>query len=318
MLKKRTAILATGSLIIASAVVGGAAHAQGADQQRGSGWGQGRAAFAPFERGMMPGARLGQGVSGKVTAINGMSITMESVFGKETKTYSVDAGKATFSKIGTPAPVGLSSGAGLVRPSPASIAITDITIGDTVAVRGTVNGNSIVATSVTVMPGMGYGRGPENGFTNNAISGTVQAVNGSMLTVVVDRFPMGRRDADADGTAEKTQVTYVVDASSATVKKVVHSSDPQAKPTETAIAVSDIAVGDKLRVEGTIDGTNVKADSIIDGVLMRGPAAAAPSLEKAFANNAQANSLKAEIEAAKPGLWTKIISFFSGLFGRHR
>ncbi len=128
---------------------------------------------------------------------------------------------------------------GSAGTKPTTATVSSIAIGDKVAIRGTVSGTSVTATEV--MDGVGgpggHGRGP-------GVVGTVSAVSGNTITLT-----------NADGT------TYTVEASSAKVSKV------------STISVSDIAVGDKIGVEGTVSGTSVTATGIMDGMPEGGPAA---------------------------------------------
>jgi hypothetical protein len=76
-------------------------------------------------RGGMMGGR-GQGVMGTVTAVNGSTLT---VTGKDGTTYTVDASNANLTKMET-------------------ITVSDVQVGDTVGVQGTVSGDSVTAKSV--------------------------------------------------------------------------------------------------------------------------------------------------------------------------
>ncbi len=81
------------------------------------------------------GAGRGQfsGVFGQVTAINGTSITINDT--RNSTTYTVDASNATVAKNG------------------AAGSISDIAVGDTIVVQGTMSGDSVTATSI--MDGFG-------------------------------------------------------------------------------------------------------------------------------------------------------------------
>ena len=168
---------------------------------------------------------MGQGVFGTVTAVSGTTITLTSKgFGASATetTYTVDASNAKFEKS--------VSGA-----QPTTAIISDIAVGDTVGVRGTVTGTSVVATDVTdglMMHGGrgGFGHGP-------GVMGTVSALNGNTVTIT-----------------NKNGTSYTVDATNAKVSKTVD------------IAVSGIAVGDTVGVQGTVSGTSVTAVHIMDGI----------------------------------------------------
>ena len=216
------------SLIVALATFGSLAlavpvFAQGQTNQPGAQNG-GR-----FGRGMMNGT---PNIVGKVTAISGNTITVSSTNKDEsstttTKTFTVDATNAKITKNNTTG------------------TIASITVGDTVAVQGTVSGTNVVA--VNIRDGVvGQEQRDENGM---GINGTVASISGTTLTVTSKAKPNG-------GTA----ITYTVNASSATVTKNGVSS-----------SVSSIAVGDTVRVKGTVSGTNVTAKTIMDGVGQQQP-----------------------------------------------
>lgn len=165
----------------------------------------------------------GPGVMGTVAAVNGTTLT---VTGKDSTSYTVDVSNAKVLKA--------SEGT-----APAAASLSDIKVGDTVGIRGTVSGSSVTATEV--MDGIGgrgmmgerggmHGKGP-------GVMGKVTAVNGSTLTIT-----------NTDGTS------YTVDASAAKVSKT------------TDITVSDIQIGDTVGVMGTLSGSSVKAVHIMDGI----------------------------------------------------
>ncbi|MDR3643346.1 MAG: DUF5666 domain-containing protein [Candidatus Doudnabacteria bacterium] len=167
--------------------------------------------------------------AGSVTAISGNTITVSD---KRTGTsFTVDAGGATIQKI-TPPQNGTRPTS---EPTPETITVSQIQVGDNVAVEGTVSGTNITATKVLdgVMMGMGNFRGRDP----RGAAGTVSAVSGNTITM-----------------AGKNGTTYTVNAGSATVKKVSDSS------------VSNIAVGDTLMVNGTTSGSTITANNIVDGV----------------------------------------------------
>ena len=83
-----------------------------------------------------------------------------------------------------------------------------------------------------------------------AVVGTVYAVNGSNITV---NSKIGPR-MNLDNTAS-TSTTYVVDASNAVIMK-----------NNATTTVSNILVGDIVAVQGTINGSNIVATKIFDGI----------------------------------------------------
>lgn len=83
-----------------------------------------------------------------------------------------------------------------------------------------------------------------------AAIGTVTAVNGNIITLTA-----------------KNGTVYTVDEKNASVTKITQSA-AGAKPTTSAITVSQIAVGDILVVTGTASSTNITASKIIDGAFI--------------------------------------------------
>lgn len=75
------------------------------------------------------------------------------------------------------------------------------------------------------------------------VHGAISAINGTTLTV----------------TDERSGTAYTVDASAASVKKFVEGSGP------TTAALSDLAVGQKVSVRGTVSGTSIVATEITQG-----------------------------------------------------
>lgn len=185
-------------------------------------------------RGMM--MRRMPGVFGSVTAISGDTLTVQSkAFGPNatssgaTTTYSVDATNATVMKRG------------------ATSTVAAIGVGDTVMVQGTVSGTSVTATRINDgVPQMGT-MGEDNfaahqpipqlqGNGEPVVGGNVSAISGDMLTVT-----------------NASNITYSIDATNATVIKKNATS-----------SVADIASGDSVIVQGTVNGTSVTASTVID------------------------------------------------------
>lgn len=179
------------------------------------------------------------GVFGTVSAINGTNITVTSKgFGTSSvsKTYSVDASNATVSDKGV------------------ASTLSAIIVGSSISVQGTVNGTSVIATKIDI--GMGFGIGRDNGqnpgkgmggkFASSTnviqgngqpiIGGTVSAISGTTITIT-----------------NKSNVSYTIDASSATITKGNVSS-----------SVSNVVVGDNILAQGTINGTSVTATTVTD------------------------------------------------------
>lgn len=181
------------------------------------------------------------GVHGNITAIDGNTITIEDQgFGKNATetTYTIDASNASVVKFEKPTSTTDSSSP--TAPTETTISVSALAVGDEIGVEGTVSGTSVTATKITsglggFMGRGGFGRG--GSAMGHGAMGTVTAVNGNTVTI-----------ANGDGT------TYTIDASNATVEKMVTES------------VSDIQVGDRIDAQGTVSGTSVTANHIMDGV----------------------------------------------------
>ena len=197
------------------------------------------------------GAGKGQGAAGTVTAIDGSSITIVSGVKKD-KTFIVDASGANFLK--TPTLV-----KGQKPGTPTSITLADIKVGDTVMIRGTINGTAIKATTVTDGVKMGF---PENNMLEkkNTVEGTVSGVSGNSISLL-----------------DKSNATYAVDASNAKIMKTVQSTanttGAQKYTAPVAITIADIKTGDVLTVNGTKNGTTIVATNIFDGKMVKNMAA---------------------------------------------
>ena len=124
---------------------------------------------------------------------------------------------------------------------------------------------SLASADTTAVPAVGamthQGRGGMMGAHKPGVMGTVTAISGNTITVTSKQFSAhqwgGSGTAQASPTTQPTPttITYTVDATNATVKKNAATS-----------AVSSIAVGDMVMVQGTVSGTSVTATSIIDGM----------------------------------------------------
>ncbi len=167
-------------------------------------------------------------LAGKVTAISGTTLTIESKHpGKDTtdaKTYSVSIANAQVIK-------------GFEKGQPTAGAASDIKVGDMVAIDGTISGTIVTATKViTGMPG--HGKGMLFMHKGGAgAGGTITAIQGSTITLT-----------GMDGK------TYTVTADSAKIEKM------------TTISVSDLKVGDKIGVHGDVSGTTISAKHILSGL----------------------------------------------------
>jgi riboflavin synthase alpha subunit len=140
--------------------------------------------------GMMGMREHGNGVHGKITAIDGNSIT---IVGMNDITYIVDASDATVKKF--------EEGTG-----PVDTSLADLAVGDMIGVRGEIDGTSVDATDIMAgHPGKGMGMGGHRG--GHGAMGEVIAVDGTTITI-----------KGPDGTS------YTIDASEATVSRMVEGS----------------------------------------------------------------------------------------------
>ena len=189
---------------------------------------------AAHERGGINGKGMRPAVVGKVSAINGNSIMVSGRqgFGSSTTqvTYTVDATNA------------------VVNKNNATSTVSSISVGDMILVQGTVNGTNVVATNIR--DGVqGKGIRGENGKQKIAsstqptlgngqpvIAGKVSVINGNNLTVTTSG-----------------NTAYTVDATNA---KVLEG--------QNAASLSNVAVGDTVLVQGTVNNTSITASTIID------------------------------------------------------
>lgn len=178
--------------------------------------------------GVVPGMGMGQGgrgVFGTVTAINGDSITVQS------KAMGNNAA-ATYTVDATNA---------TVTKAGSASSVSNIAVGDTIVVQGTVSGTSVTATKINdgVMartPGSNGGATMPQGNGQPIIGGKVTAVSGDTITI-----------------SNSSNTSYTIDVTNAKIMKG-----------DAASSVSNIAVGDEVVAQGTINGTSVTAVSLTD------------------------------------------------------
>ncbi|MCX6721686.1 MAG: DUF5666 domain-containing protein [Candidatus Staskawiczbacteria bacterium] len=177
-------------------------------------------------------------ISGTVSAINGNTITVsgkQDITRKDIKTSSSVA-NITFTVDATKAKITKNGAAGK---------ITDIAVGDTVVVQGTITGTNVVATTIKD----GQNVTDPNRMRPNLV-GKVSAISGNTITVVSQQ---GFRKP-TDAIINPSSTIFTVDASGAKIFKG-----------DVTSAVSGITVGDTIIVQGTVTGTNVVATMIRDG-----------------------------------------------------
>lgn len=171
---------------------------------------------------------------GQVTAVSGNTVTVTDQ--KTGTTFSVDASSASIEKFSEPT----TPPTGGTRPTGTTITVSQIAVGDTVMVEGTISGASIAATKI--IDGLGFGRGGRGHMGEHGAIGTVTSVNGNTITLT-----------------GKNGTTYIVEAGSSTFKKITDSS------------LSEIKTGDTLRVDGTVSGTTITAKNITSGTFPEQP-----------------------------------------------
>lgn len=181
-----------------------------------------------------------RGVAGEITAINGSTITVSSMDRKgkqqttdstpETSTFTVStASSTTFSKIvdGT---------------------VGDLAKGDIISIAGTTSNGTVTAKGIRQVDqlpdpeqGQGMRHAPHQGpgRSGQHTLGTITAVNGS--TVTVKTVSGGSVTAT---TTSDTKVSVIEKAS-----------------------ISDLAMGDTIRVKGMVSGTKVAATTVTAGLL---------------------------------------------------
>lgn len=226
--------------------------------------------------GFGPGPAMIPGIVGTVTAVDGTTLTVTSrmrprglptaaptptATAAAATVYTVDASNAKVMKNGT------------------SSTVSDISTGDMVMVQGTVTGDNVTATVIRdgVMPMMMGRRGfrfssstlPIQGNGEPVIAGSIASISGTTLTVT-----------------NASNITYTVDATSATIVK-----------NGTSTTFSNVATGDRVIIQGTVNGTSVTASSIID----QGAAATATGSSGSA--------------GVRGGFFGAIGSFFKRLFG---
>ena len=188
------------------------------------------------------------------------------VFGK---VVAINGNSITMTGIKNNITYSVDASSATVTKNGASSTVSAIAVGDTIAVSGTVTGINIVAKTIRdgMMPKQPGNQPIIQGNGLPVIAGAVNAINGNILTV-----------------ANKS-ITYTVDVTSATITKNGQAS-----------TVSGITVGDNVVVQGTVNGNNVSATSVID---------------QAKPANASGNVMPKK----NPGFFGGMMNFFKGLFG---
>jgi hypothetical protein len=153
-----------------------------------------------------------------------------------------------------------------VTKNNAASTVSGISAGDTIMVQGTVNGTSVTAKTI------------RDGVTQPAIQGNGEPVVAGSVTAISE---------NTITITNKSNITYAVDATNA--KFVVAGV--------TGPTISNVAVGDNLVIQGTVNGTNVTASSVID--------------QKPAANSNTSN--QGNGQQPKPGIMGGIGHMFGGI-----
>ncbi|MFA5358394.1 MAG: DUF5666 domain-containing protein [Patescibacteria group bacterium] len=273
------------------------------------------------------------GVTGTVADISGTTITLtgKQGFGENATdvTYTVDASSSTVKKISAPT---TDSNTNVSKPTETTISVSDIQVGDTLMITGTVSGTTVTATAIMdgkmgdQGPGMNdkpnnrsntntdsiasnkksenktVGTANSNGSSNSnpnkkdnkqsrGITGTVTAINDTTITLT------GKQEFGENA----TDVTYTVDTSSATITEGVGSN-------AKTLSISDINVGDTLKVAGTISDQTITAASISKGIKLLNDNQEQPGL------NGRSNNQGDHSQST--GFLSKFFSSISNFFSR--
>lgn len=181
---------------------------------------------------IMDGSLMGRNVfTGTVASISGSTMT---ITGKNNVTQTVDASSAAITK-------------GFMNTTSSTVGIGDIKTGDRLTIVGTISGSAITATAIRDLGQPMGAKNDKHGTPGHFgktpfVSGTVSAINGTSITV-----------AGMNGTS------YTVDASQAKLSGGMFS---------TGLVLTDVQVGDKVMISGTISGTSVTAKTINDASLV--------------------------------------------------
>lgn len=129
------------------------------------------------------------------------------------------------------------SNAKLAQSASSQLTISNIQVGDKISAAGTVTGTSVVAKMISDSSFMG----------RNIFNGTVTAVSGSSATI-----------------SSMKKTTYTVDMSQASITRMSRPATKGAKPAPTTLSASDVKIGDRLMIVGTLSGSTINATKIND------------------------------------------------------
>lgn len=234
-----------------------------------------------------------QGVVGTVSAVDGSTLTVTSKGMVRARPMREASGTTAVPPTSALAAVvyTVNASGAKVYKNGATSTIASVATGDTVMVQGTVSGTTVTATVVRdgtgkagMSGGKGFARGasstlpvsPIKGNGEPVVGGNITAINGTTLTVT-----------------NASNVTYTVDASSATIVKGNATS-----------SISNAAIGDSVVVQGTVNGTSITASSVID-----------QGVKGQNASSTNGTSSTASHGNFVSGIFGAIGGFFSHLFG---
>lgn len=220
-----------------------------------------------FENGFNRNQNNQPAIMGEVKSINGNSITIESKGKPGPKNGGENASTTLYTVDG--------SSAKILKQGEES-SLSEIVVGNMIVVNGTISGTSISATEIHIGESFNRDDIDIEGNGQPVIGGTIMSVNGNIVTVKTS----------------KGDITYTVDISSAKIKK--EGKD---------ITANDIQTGDKVVIQGSINGNSVIASSVIDQTIPK---------ESSNSNNSQQ-------PFAKNGFMRRMFggigNFFQKLFG---
>ena len=228
------------------------------DQNENGGKGEDNKGLGMMGKAMMMGD-MRSGVFGTVTAVNGTTITVQ------TKTWTKGSTTSTATTYT------VNAAGAVVDKNRVASTVSAIAVGDNVMVQGSITGTTVVATSIHDGVMMKMPNTPKTGSQTPqgngqpVVGGTVSAVNGNTITIT-----------------NNSNASYVIDVTNAKITKG-----------GTVATAANIAVGDNVLAQGTINGTNVTAVTLIDGLKGEGD---------------NGNHL---------GFFKSIGNFFSHLFGKN-
>ncbi len=148
--------------------------------------------------------------------------------------------------------------------------VSAIVVGDKLSVQGTITGTNIVAKNIRD----GVVQPPIRGNGQPIVAGKITAISGNSITIT-----------------NSSNVVYTVDV--ATAKLVVRGV--------TSPTISSLAVGDNVVVQGTVNGNNITASSVID-----------QKVKQAVSDD---NSGNQKSETGMGGMMRGIGNFFKHMFG---